>query len=259
MAAATAHLDRECVYTEHSVVESLQDWSHGAKSKSLWILGVYEDIYPSSTSAIAAKVINTALELKIPLLCFFCNIPEEDEETTDNEEDTTSREEATVIDLLYTLIRQAIELLPRQISTESHLTKSRFTRLDGTFETFDEAFDILTDLLYLIPDTFLIIIDGIEQLDDIHVDEKVTDILELLRKVTLQESSKPKKVVKILYTTAGPCDALEGLDDDHLEVVKANPRKALRSPGHQRKGKVILHADFDSRDETSDDDSCDSD
>ena len=246
-----SELDRERVYTEHSVVESLQDWSHGPKSESLWIRGAYEDIYPSSTSAIAAKVINTALELKIPLLCFFCNIPEEDEETMDNEEDIPSREEATVIDLLYSLIRQAIELLPRQISTKSNLTKSRFAHLDGTLETFDEALDILADLLFLILDTFLIIIDGIEQLDDTSVDDTVTEILEQLQETTLRDSSKPKKAVKILYTTAGPCSALEGLDDDHLEVVKANERKALRSPGHLRKGRVMLHPEFDSSDETS--------
>ena len=248
-----SEINAECAYTESSIVESLQDWSRGSTSQSLWIRGIYEESYPSSTSAIAAKIVNTALDVKIPLLCFFCNIPEEDEELMNDEDDTPSKDAAAVIDLLYSLIRQAIELLPRQISTKSNLTKPRFALLDGTLDTFDEALNILADLLLLVPSTLLIIIDGIEQLDDTDVDENITDILELLQGTTVQDVSGSEKVVKVLYTTAGPCGALDGLDDDNLEVVKTNERKALRSPGNARKGRIMLDVDFDSDDNASDD------
>lgn len=254
VAKTLSEIDAESAYTEPSIVESLQDWGHGSTSQSLWIRGIYEEFYPSSTSAIAAKIVKTALDTKIPLLYFFCNIPEEDEELMDDEDDTPSKEEAAVIDFLYSLIRQAIELLPREISTKSNLTKPRFARLDGTLDTFDEALNILADLLLLVPSTLLIVIDGIEQLDDTDVDENITDILKFIQDTTLRESSGSEKVVKILYTTAGPCSALDGLDDENLEVVRTNERKALRSPGNARKGRILLDIDFDSDDNASDDD-----
>lgn len=61
-------------------------------------------------------------------------------------------------------------------------------------------------------------------------------------------------MVKILYTTAGPYDALDGPDDDRLEVEKANERKAQRASGHARKGRIVLNVDVDDDDDARDND-----
>lgn len=59
------------VYTGFSVIEEVQNWSQAAGSRMLWVKGVHEEQYPSSASAIAAKVISVALKLQIPTVFFF--------------------------------------------------------------------------------------------------------------------------------------------------------------------------------------------
>lgn len=214
-------LSADISFIDSSMLESIQDWSQADTSQSLWVQGPFEDTYPSSTSEITGKVISIALTLKCPVLCFFCDISNYDEGEDD---DDTSPAALAVIDLVYSLIRQTIDLFPAQVTTRYDLGKSRFAKLNGSLDSFDKALDILGQLLLLAPSMMLIFIDGIEQLDDMEVESQVNTILGLLQASMIQTLSRKKRdrrVFKILYTTAGTCDALENLDEEYLEIVEA--------------------------------------
>lgn len=203
------------------MLESIQDWSQVGTSQSLWVQGPFEETYPSSTSEITGKVISIALTLKCPVLCYFCDISNYQEGKEDGD---ASPAVLAVIDLVYSLIRQTIDLFPAQVTTRHDLGKSRFAKLDGSLDSFDKALHILGQLLSLAPSMMLIFIDGIEQLDDTEVESQDNAVLELLQASMVQRLSRKKKdgrIFKVLYTTAGTCDALEKLDEEYLEIVEA--------------------------------------
>ena len=212
-------LDPDVFSKYPSITESMQDWSQAGTSQSLWIQELFEEPYPSSTSTIAGKVVSVALALKLPVLCFFCDLENYQE---DKDDDYTGP--AAVIDLVYSLIRQTIDLLPAQVTTKCDLSKSRFAKLDGSLDSFDKALHILRNLLPLAPSKMLVVVDGIEQLDDTDVKSHINDVLEELQEnmiQTLKGKKKDKRMLKILYTTAGPCVTLETLNTKYLEIVEA--------------------------------------
>lgn len=219
-----------------SVAVALEQWSQSATSESLWIRGYDEDIYPSSTSKIAAAVAAKALQVGVPLLGFFCDCrnPGQDIENEKfaSPEDREELEMAVVINFAYTLIRQAIGLLPTRIESPLKFSKSRFAKLDGTLASWDDALKILGKLLKLAPQAIVVVVDGIENLDQSGLEEYVDDILALLSR-SGEEGDGNARILKVLFTTAGACSALEKMDD--VEVVAPSPVRSRRIRGRGRR------------------------
>ena len=231
-------IEYDSVYADEEIVHAIQEWSNSLNSCELWITGIQDSSYPSSTSPIAANVVLIALQLRIPVLCFFCNVLLDEAE---GEYDTTcsaSPEEVAAITFVYSLIRQVIELLPKEIQTSKRFTKSRFGELDGSIDTFDEAFSILSELLPFVPIPLFVVVDGIEKLDETEVEDGVLEVLKLLQDRLVQKSSFKRKIIKILCTTAGYCSMLGTLD--YLENVEANPVNAQRAGGLARRQQLFL-------------------
>ena len=219
------------------VVESIQDWSQVGTSTSLWVQGPYEDVCPSTTSSVAGNVASMAIAAKLPVLCFFCDLSDyrvagsgrdntdsEDEEDDKEDNEVDKPEVLALMDLVYSLIRQSIDLLPTQVTTRSDFSKSSFARLNGSLKSFDKALNIIQNLIPLAPKALMIIIDGIEQFDDTNEEDSINNLLELLQEMmieTLSMEKKNRQTIKILYTTAGPCDPLESLDEEYLENIEA--------------------------------------
>ena len=229
-------LNPDVVCTNPSIIKAIQDWSQATTSQSLWIQGPFEDACPSAMSEITGKVVSIALEMKLPVLCFFCDL-----QRYENVENTHNANPAALalIDLAYSLIRQLIDLFPAQVQAMKNVRKTDFEGLNGSLDSYADAVIVLNKLLHLAPSTMLVFIDGLEQFDDLAVSDNdlkynssqthnlILDLLEVLQdhmEQTISGAAKDQGLMKILYTSAGPCDTLENMDKESLQWVEAEER-----------------------------------
>jgi hypothetical protein len=211
------------IFAEHQVVHAIKEWSTSITSQILWILGPLDRRYPSNLSPIAAALVNAADEAAIPILHLFLDWP--------------SNEESSIFNLLYSLIRQLISLLPEQFISPADFSPKQFEYLTSHTESWDSGLSILSDLLDLAPPLSLLIIDGVDHLDYLKIGTKYLDnLLRLLQQhVWGSGEQEPKKTLKLLFTTAGSCAALNGLEERDLTIVRiteSQPRQLGKSkPG----------------------------
>ncbi|KAL3426802.1 phytanoyl- dioxygenase family protein [Phlyctema vagabunda] len=238
-------------FAEISISNGLNHWTTSADCEMLWIEGLYETIYPSSTSTLAAAIVSAGHEVsaQMPIISYFCSDPENPSD--DNRSlDLTSddRAEALLIDLTYTIIRKLLHWLPARLKTTLDLSSEYFSLLDGTMDTWQESFKLLSGLLKLAPALCLIVIDGIEHLDNTTAEVELRQLLRLLQNTYLEcldfQLVEPKneknKIFKVLFTTAGSSEALNGLDLDSMETIRATPSKSRHAPLRMRAGRQRL-------------------
>lgn len=220
------------IFAEHAIVKALQHWTTSAESERLWVIGVPSK-YPTPTTSIAASVANAASELGVPFACFCYPTMHVDRNTTD---------ENGIISLLYTLIRQIIDFIPPTVDAPQ-LDASRFEALDGTLKTWREGLSILSDVLKIAPPLLLIIIDGLERLDFAECGEHyLLELLALLQKKSETSNSDGSgNALKLLFTTAGNCAALNDVVDEETSVlVKCQSSHLKKSPGKWKGGRSVL-------------------
>ena len=159
--------------------------------------------------------------MEIPFVCFFFGIDDvENEEAWAISSDSRERqEEALAIDFVYSLIRQLADQLPSKVMLQRQKFKTRIDRLNGSYNTIRTALRVLEELLEQAPASLLVIIDGLELVEDSEICSTITEVLLLLERMTIE--TRGNKMFKILYTTAGTSSALESLDEDLLENVEA--------------------------------------
>jgi hypothetical protein len=220
------------LFAEHRIVHAVQQFCQASISQILWINGTPDRRYPSSSSGIAASIINALDEASIPTLHLFLDWPITDEGAT--------------ISLLYSLIRQTINLLPSEIAATLDCSSQAFSSLDGTLQCWKTGIAILETLLQNMPPLLFLIVDGFEHFDFLSPGEKqVQVLLKLLNKQVLKARSRknnhgePERTFKILFTTAGNCALLSGLDEDALTILKTNENQNIR-PGQWRAGRAQL-------------------
>lgn len=225
------------LWVEEAIAVAIQEWSMSDESQLLWIAGPSEHRYPTIMSRIAAGIVSSTIASHIPVCYFFCDVVEHEGHASG-----MSREEACLMALLYALVRQLIELLPPQLETPIDLTPSRFAPLNGTVTSLAPALSVLVDLLSLTPPLLLLIIDGLDWLDDSPATASLRDILDALRRHERWTQSHPQpesRVFKALFTTAGLSHVLANKLRDQEMVVDTTSR-ALRSPGQSRPGRKSL-------------------
>lgn len=215
-------------------VEAVRDWGQATTSQALWIRGRFEETHPSNISAIAVKVINTVRKMSIPVLVFFFHIDDGIGENlgTAVVSPCKSQGASLAVDCVYSLIRQLINQLPRHVELPGKNWKTPFNNLDGSLKTFDTALKILEQLLRQAPDTLLIIVDGVEQVDDSEAQQPVSEILLLLQQMTCE--IKTNKVIKTFCTTADPSAISETLNEDILRCVEAEEGRRKHMKGRLR-------------------------
>jgi len=107
-----------------------------------------------------------------------------------------------MIALLYSLLRQMIELLLPRFETTTDLSEQRFRGLDGSMDSWQDALSVFQDLLSLMPSTVFCVVDGIHWLDDRSTDTPLRELIDALRADKL----------RLLLTTSGRSGCLlEGL------------------------------------------------
>jgi len=143
-----------------------------------------------------------------------------------------TRELQAMFSLTYGLIRQLVELLPVQFSTNLTSPKTAFF-LEGTSKSWTDAIDLLRDLVETVPKPLFCIVDGFQVLDDWSTESLIGDFV----KVLIDSESKGVKRVKreklkVLVTTTGKSKALV----KHLDVrelVLADRDGAVDSPARR--------------------------
>ena len=215
-------IDFSTAFAEIEAIRAIRDWSMSSSSQALWIRGRFQGTYPSDTTAIAVKVIDTAQVMAIPFLCFFFSIEEDDEENTRRmlTNPCESHEEALAVDFVYSLIRQLIDQLPANVKLPGKRLKARIGKLDGSLDTIQIALRILRELFSEAPATLLVIVDGVEKVAESDAELIVSKVLLMLQHLTTEVQGR--KVTKTLYTTAGTSDVLEDLDEDFLSRFEAD-------------------------------------
>ena len=234
-------IDLDIAVAEQEILEAIQDWIQSSSSRAVWVRGKFQESYPSNVTTIAARMVGILLEWGIPVLCYFTNSEDNDNDAcvrTRSSPGNTSGE-SILIDLIYSLIRQLINQLLPETKMPHNLMKDHFDRFDGSFQTFEIALKLFKQLFQHAPANVYIIIHGVERLD---YDQACRPLLEelLIFFQDMRTDTNSDRVVKLLYTTVGECESLETLDDDFLEFVKPKARKAK----HRRRSMKRLR-DFD--------------
>jgi hypothetical protein len=207
----------------------MQEWSTATASQMLWIVGAQERRYPSSTSMIAASVIKSANNISIPVVHIFCDWP-------------GKHEEKVVVNILYSIICQLVDILPLKVESFSDFSSARFGNLDGSFQTWDEALSICAELFLEVPSPLLVVIDGIEHVSLGTTRKNIESLLGVLNAHVsrLSKQGKSSNIFKVLFTTAGNCAALNRLGNQDLKIVKASLKSSKQGPGKFQPGMTEL-------------------
>ena len=191
------------LFLDWQVVAGLQEWSTSSSSQIINVVGPSLIKEPSPTAPIASHCIDLATQSGIPVISFFCELPQSRASVSKGE----SPEMAALISLTYALIRQAVELVSTGMTRHPDtLNRQSFERLDGYSETMDDALDVLGQLLDQSPPVLLCIVDGLQILDDQETGQHLTLLLETLRgqrRTESAEAANPEHMFKVLFTTAG--------------------------------------------------------
>jgi len=211
------------IFAEHQIVHAIKEWSTSIASQILWIRSPSDRHYPSNSSQLAAALINSADEVAVPAVHLFLDWP--------------LNERCSIFNALYSLIRQMISLLPQQFTSTTDLSSKQFARLTDQIESWETGLAVLNGLLELAPPLLLIFIDGIDHLDYLSIGTRyVEGLLRLFqRHVWANGEQEPRKTAKMLFTTAGNCAALNGLEKRDLTVVNITETR-LRQRGKAKPG-----------------------
>ena len=205
------------LFFDWQVVAALQRWSTSNSSQVINVVGPGPIKEPSLTAPIASHCIDLATQSRIPVISFFCELPQRGTSVSNRE----SPEMIALISLTYALIRQIVELVPTGMTEQPDLLNRRsFERLDGCSETLEDALDVLGHLLDQSPPVLLCVIDGLQKLDDQETREYLTLLLETLRgqrRIQSTEAANSERLLKVLFTTAGRSRCLlNGLSSSEL-------------------------------------------
>ncbi|KAL8827475.1 MAG: hypothetical protein Q9170_006999 [Blastenia crenularia] len=228
------------LFLDWQIVAALQEWTASGSSQILNIVGPSQMEQQSPVASIATHCIDLAVESKIPVISFFCELPRRGSSLPVD----VTPEMTALISLTYALIRQLVDLFPSAtMNYPKSLNRHSFDRLDGDPESLDEALEVLGQLLDQSPPMLLCIIDGLEKLDDRGTQRHLTLLLKTLRRQNKAESANvlnPDHLLKILFTTAGRSRCLlDGLARSEL-VFAEGSNTSTRRPGKSAPGRRSL-------------------
>lgn len=197
--------DTESVTAPREVLQRLTEWSKLQTSSSslLWLHSEHSDAsnLDDPFSLFATRFILLLEQTKLPVISYFCELRRHERLRSGNK----SIEQQGLLALGYALLRQMIELLERLLPTFTaaiDLSESRFARLDGSKDTFDDLIHLLTDLTLLMPSTVYVIIDGMQWLNDRTTNHMAKQLISWL--------SRNKDKLRVLFTTSGRSEVLLG-------------------------------------------------
>ena len=205
----------------------LRNWTLATESQILSIEGpgsAMHSLEPGPISKLAANIVALTEMAKLPVISYFCEL-ERNPQLVQGE----TRQSKELVAMLYSVIRQTIELLPATFEGPRNFGQTRFMRLDGTSSTWTEAMAILKDLSQYAPPVCYYVIDGIQWLDDRSTSESLHEFVGMLQHRSAQSPAWPG-VRKILLTTSGPSRCVLRLlsRKEHIHLDESVMKAALR-------------------------------
>jgi hypothetical protein len=169
----------------------------------------------------AAAYVSLAREAGIPVVSYFCQLSEN--EPAPNR----TLESVELCALLYSMIRQTIDLLPVQFTSSAPVfDEKRLASLDGTLRTWDKALSLFTDLVSCVQLPLLIFFtDGLNVLEDDIENSTSASLERFVRCVNdlVTTSTEKSHNVKFLFTTMGLSRALcHGLDERDMIICNTS-------------------------------------
>ena len=229
--------DSPATHMDWHVVSALEEWAI-SESQMLCIVGPHQVTDTSPTTMVAREYVVSVNQANIPIISYFCELPRPLTKLPNG----MTAEMSGLISLTYALIRQLIELLPSFTSYPKDLGAHRFSKLDGSVESYNEAISVLGELLDLSPPMLFCVIDAFEALDDRSTMSHMTTFVNTLRGHKSYRgplSTGSDRVLKILFTTAGRSSTL--LTDLHEdELVFAERAGSAVNPGRPSVGRRSL-------------------
>jgi len=156
--------------------------------------------YPNTLTTIAARAAEMCLNLDFPVVVFFC--PWASEYRASSRRD---REKRCLLDLVCSIIRHMVDLLPVEFETERNIGPDTFTKfLQGNdiLSNWGVAVELLTSLAALIRVPFFVFLDGLEHLEGTAVQAYFASLLGVIMSFATMGVGDGK-FVKILLTTSG--------------------------------------------------------
>lgn len=218
------------------VLDRLSEWTTSDLPRILSIAAFTDDLNylgHSTSTLIAAQYLSSASAARVPTISHFCDLPREEEIRSKH-----TPEAQALIALAYSLIRQVIESLDFQFTSEIDFEAARFTALDGTLGTWCQAMELLDDLLHCMSTVVFVVVDGLQWLDDASTDRNLALLIDVLRgqmpgsKWELTNKKRAQNRIKILLTTTGASMVLnEALSCEELVIMDQLGRRRRHGSG----------------------------
>jgi hypothetical protein len=220
------------LFADATFVMRLRSFTTTMESQILYAHGQYQ---PEGS---AAGYVSLARESGVPVVSYFCQLSHQEPAGS------RTRESVELTALLYSMIRQLIDLLPAEFSCPAPIfDETRFASLDGSLRTWELATSLFVDVTRCVNlPLLLFVIDGLNLVEDDFEQSRSRELEQLLTcfKQLVDSGSDGDYVVKVLFTTAGLSGSLcQALDE--RDIVPCD----VSSPGERRRSgrgrQVILY------------------
>lgn len=203
---------------EPEVITRISDWSRGEAVPMLWIDGPVMDCEEERNplTMLAAQLTELIDRRRLHVISYFCELS--------HKVKATEREAHATVALVYSLVRQLIEFLPPEFEVSADFSETRFLRLDGSLNSWDEAMQMFKDLLDAVPAANVYcIIDALHMMDDRRVEGPLRAFLSHLRR----DDAK----LRVLFTTSGRSACLAKELKTQETLAPDTLRRGVTSPG----------------------------
>lgn len=203
---------------EPEVISRISDWSRGEAVPILWIDGPFTDGEEEQNplTTLAAQLTELIDRRRLHVISYFCELS--------HKVKAPEREIHATVALVYSLIRQLIELLPPEFEASTDFSEARFLRLDGSLNSWDEAMQMFKALLDAVPAANVYcIIDALHLMDDRRVEGSLRAFLSHLRRGDAK--------LRVLFTTSGRSACLAKELKTKETLALDTPRRGVTSPG----------------------------
>ncbi|KAL3706850.1 hypothetical protein TMatcc_007863 [Talaromyces marneffei ATCC 18224] len=185
-----------------SIAKPLFDWTQTNPSLPLVIEGSRPLGLPGRLTLVSACYIAVARKRNIPVISHFCAAS------------PRTNKKAGLIALVYSLIRQLIELTPPMLDCDSNcdLSGERFRRLNGTIASWNDALAILDTLLRYRSPVLFCVIDALDMLEDSADDSLEQYVKGLVTTLSSQNTRLPATAQTSAVTTVTTVTTMTNTD-----------------------------------------------
>ncbi|KAJ4982814.1 phytanoyl- dioxygenase family protein [Stagonosporopsis vannaccii] len=166
------------IKVEPLIVSRIREWMQGDTPQILAVAGPYYegDELECAMTLLAARFIDIAAASQVPIVSYFCELRRHEELHGDN-----SIPEQGLVQVVYALIRQMIELLLPETHHSDDLHVIDISQLDGTMASWKETMVVFSKVESLLPGTVLCVVEGMQWLDSRRMNKYVADFVQILR------------------------------------------------------------------------------